>query len=471
MSLHLETSGDDWEGLALRRFEIWQQSPETWAREVLGVELTEPQNRFAQSVVENKRTVVRSANGMGKTHGAAVLLLWFVSTRKGIVISTAPTWSHVKHRLWGEVAKLYRSAKMPLGGEFLPDGCRWKLGEYWEAFGLSTNEESNFQGGHAEHLLILFDEAQGVAPKIWEAAESMMVGEQARWLAIGNPLEPRGDFHKAFQKPDEWSSVTLSALEHPNYLADAEVIPGAVTKTWIDERRLAWGENDPRFQARILGEFPAHGNDRVVPNAFLERAENNHARDEGEGVHLGVDVARFGSDETVLVVMRDGVLESEERLAGKDGLEVAGAVQVLAKKVGIERKDAKTRVHIDPIGVGASVIDSLKAAGWRCDPVNFAERPRGTYKAECGDMAFSNTRAELWWASRELLRLNRLRIPRRFGQTWEELSEPGYTYDSKGRLVVEAKDKIKARLGRSPDGADAVCLALARTGLGANIFI
>jgi len=471
MRLQIETDSAAWADLARKRLEVWMNSPEIWAREVLGVELTEPQNRFAQLVVSNKRTAVRSANGMGKTHGAAVLLLWFCSTRKGIVLSTAPTWSHVKHRLWGEVAKLYRSSQLPLGGDFLPDGCRWRLGDYWEAFGLSTNDESNFQGGHAENLLILFDEAQGVDAKIWGAAESMMVGQKARWLVIGNPLEPKGDFHKAFSKPAEWATATLSALEHPNYIAGEERIPGAVTREWVNERREAWGENDPRYQARILGEFPEQGDDRVVPNAYLEKAVKALAQDSDEGIHIGVDVARFGTDETVLLVMRDGVVEQEKRYAGLDGLQVAGAVQVLAKEVGVTSKDALRRIHIDPIGVGASVMDSLKAVGWKCDAVNFAEKPRGTYRDECGDMAFANQRAELWWACRELLRLNRLCIPSRFGHTWEELSEPGYHYDSKGRLVVEAKDKVKARLGRSPDGADAVCLALARRGPGEQIYL
>ena len=447
-----------WVGFAQKRLSRWRNEPELWAKEVLGIELTEPQARFCNSVVTNKRTVVRSANGMGKTHGAAVLLLWYVSTRRGIVISTAPTWSHVRLRLWGEVKKLYNKALIPLGGDMLE--CRWKLGDYWEAYGLSTREESNFQGGHAENILLLFDEAQGVAPKIWEAAESMMVGEKARWLAIGNPLEPKGDFFKAFTSPDSWNPITLSALEHPNYIHDREIIPGAVTKGWAEARRLEWGENDPRYQARILGVFPEAGADRIVPMAYLEKSCETGS-DEGEGYHLGIDVARFGSDETVFAIVKDNVLEEEIRLAGKDGNEIAGRVLKECERLGIPRKEAR-RIHVDVIGVGASVVDALKAEGWRADPVSFAEKARGTYKEECGPLDFANQRAELYWATRELLRLGLASIPRKFGSTWEELTEPSYSYDRKGRLLVEPKDAIKKRINRSPDGADAFCLALAR---------
>lgn len=454
-----------------KRLAEWRLDPALWAKEVVGVEMTAPQRRFAESVVKHKRTVVRSANGTGKTHGAALLLLWYVMTRRAIVLATAPTWSHVKHRLWGEVVKAYKSSRIPLGGTLLPDGCRLKCGEKWEAFGLSTNDESNFQGGHAENLLIIFDEAQGIRPKIWEAAESMVVGGSARWLAIGNPLEPRGEFYKAFQEPQYWNAITLSALDHPNITEGREVVPGAVSKEWVEERLEAWGETDPRYLARVLGEFPEAGLDNVVPLRFLEKSLEKGVGDPGEGSHLGVDVARFGPDETVITLVVDGVLKKEHRLAGKDGNEVSGEVIAQARSAGIKQDDAIDRIHVDPIGVGASVVDSMLRSGWRVDSANFAAKPRNIYREESGEMAFANYRAELWWAVRELARLNRVVIPKKFGATWTELVEPSYHYDSKGRLVVEEKDKVKARLGRSPDGADAFVLALSRMANRPAVFL
>ena len=86
-------------------------------------------------------------------------------------------------------------------------------------------------------------------------------------------------------------------------------------------------------------------------------------------------------------------------------------------------------------------------------------------------MAFANLRAELWWSVRELARRKRIVIPKKFGSTWSELIEPSYHYNSRGALVVEEKDKGKARLGRSPDGADAFVLALSRLGTRPNIFL
>jgi len=437
----------------------WRDNPADFIWDVLGCQLTDQQKSVLDAIVNNKRVAVRSGNGLGKTHLAACTILWFLYTRESFILSTGPTASHVRTHLWGNVRKLWNAATMPLGGELLTTAIR--LAPYWEAQGVATSDPSNFQGGHAENLLLIFDEAQAVDPQFWEAAESMMSGKNARWLVIGNPLEAKGEFYRAFRRPEEWASVTLSALDHPNYKTEEEVIPGATTYEWVEERRRGWGEDDPRFIARGLGEFPEAGDDRVVPIGFLDRCANEGGMDAGEGIHLGVDVARFGSDETVIAVVEDNVLLEEIKLANLDGNEVSGHVIKIAQKNGISQSDAN-RIHVDVIGIGASAVDALKDSGWKVDSVDFSTSQRNIYGEECGPMEFANLRAEMYWAARELLRLKLACVPRKFGSTWEELTEGGYSYDRKGRLLVEPKKDIKKRLGRSPDGADAFVLSLAR---------
>jgi len=441
------------------RVECWRNEPAEFIWDVLGCRLTDQQKLVLDAIVANKRVAVRSGNGLGKTHLAACAILWYLYTRESFILSTGPTASHVRTHLWGNVRKLWNGARIPLGGELLTTAIR--LAPYWEAIGVATSDPSNFQGGHAENLMLVFDEAQAVDPEFWEAAESMMSGKNARWLVIGNPLEAKGEFYRAFRKPEEWTPVTLSALEHPNYKMKEEVIPGATTYEWVEERRIGWGERDPRFIARVLGEFPEAGDDRIVPVGYLDRCANEDGGDEGEGVHLGVDVARFGADETVIAVVEDNVLQREIRLANLDGNQVAGHVIKVAQKNGIRKSDAM-RIHVDVIGIGASAVDALKDSGWKVDPVDFSSSQRGIYGDECGPMEFANLRAEMYWAARELLRLKLACVPRKYGSTWEELSEGGYSYDRKGRLLVEPKKDIKKRLGRSPDGADAFVLSLAR---------
>lgn len=423
--------------------------------------ITEQQVQIVDALRDNKRVAVRSANGIGKTFLAGLIALHFGTTRESLVITTAPTAEHVKTKLWGEIRGLHENSAVPLGGELLT--TRLKMGPKWEIIGLSTKNPNNFQGGHADHILIIFDECQDITQVIWDAAESMMMGYNARWLVIGNPLDARGPFYKCFQRRSEWFPITLSALDHPNYIHRREIIKGATTYEWCEEKRLIWGERDPRYFARVLGQFPVSGSDRVVPLGFLEECNDltDTHPDPDDGIHLGIDVARYGTDESVICVLRDGLLLEEIRLSSMNGQEIAGAVVRAALEHGLTKKDGKERLHVDEIGVGASVVDFLNDMKWGCDPVNFAAAPRGMWSELDGGQEYLNLRAECYWAVRERLRNHTLIIPDDFGETWEELSEPGYTFP-RGKLKIEEKDAIKKRISRSPDGADAVALAQAR---------
>lgn len=451
-----------------RILERWRADPPTWCAEALGepaIDLQDPMLQFLADP-HGRRMAVASANSIGKTNAMAKAMLFWISTRRSMVVTTAPTWALLKQKLWAESARLYRNSTLPLGGVFLADSLRWKVEPKWEAYGLVPRDESSFQGEHAPSVLVIFDEAQGVDAKFWTAAEGMMASEHAKWLVVGNPLQPKGQFYAAFRKPHLWRSHHISALEHPNVVEKRLVIPGAVTHQWVEEMREDWGEEDPRYIARVLGQFPVAGSDRVIPLPFLELADAAFAESLAdpspmEGPHLGVDVARFGDDETVVAIVVDGIAVEERCMAALDGPAVANAVIRIADEYGIDRDDAGTRIHVDEIGIGASVVDALAVKDWHCDAVNFAAKPRGDWPDLTKSMEFRNLRAELYWVTRERLRRKTLVIPAVHGLTWEELTEPGFSYPQ-GLLTVESKEDIKRRLQRSPDRADAVVLAQAR---------
>lgn len=454
----------------------WQNDAQAFATEALGEPFTDQQMPIVRSITGqigkggHKRTLVKSGNSLGKTNIAAKLLLWHGGTRPGYTLTSAPSWSQVQTKLWAEADRLYRRALVPLGGRWMPDSCRWKFGGYWFAHGVSTKDESNLHGGHTKHLFVMFDEAQGIPGVLWDAAEGMMQGEHARWLCIGNPLEARGRFYSNFRKRDEWNALTMSALEHPNVISGEELIPGAVTRDWVEERRREWGEEDPRFLARVLGQFPASAQNLVVSMGYLEKAAEDKGREDGRGLHVGVDVARFGDDESIISTTEDSALVTEDRYAGKDGNELAGIVIAHCRCLGMVPEDAPERIHVDSIGVGAALVDAMAAEGWYVDSVNFGAGPRNNAPDLHGEeMLFANLRAEAYWTVRELLRRGKAHVPAEFGKTWEELAEPTYKYNRRSALLVEEKDKVKARLNRSPDGADAYALALCRAEPGPTI--
>ena len=124
-------------------------------------------------------------------------MLWFLAAYPySRVITTAPTFTQVKELLWREIAVAHPAADGFFDG-MLYD-TRLELAPDWFAIGLSTDRPERFSGHHAEHLLLVVDEASGVDEAIFEAAEGFLTSESARVLLIGNPTSLAGQFHAAF---------------------------------------------------------------------------------------------------------------------------------------------------------------------------------------------------------------------------------------------------------------------------------
>ncbi len=160
--------------------------PIAFSREVLRFEPWSKQQEILCSVRDHRRTAVRSAHGVGKTAIAARTILWFLAAYPNSkVISTAPTWHQVREQLWREVHVAYAAAGGFFDGQL--DDTRLELAPDWFALGLSTDRAERFSGHHAEHLLLVVDEASGMDEAIYTAAESYLTSEGARILLIGNP--------------------------------------------------------------------------------------------------------------------------------------------------------------------------------------------------------------------------------------------------------------------------------------------
>ena len=164
------------------------------AERILGMRLAAAQREILRHMsVPRARLAVRTGHGVGKTYAAAALVLAFGATHPGCrVVTTAPSWLQVRDLLWAEMNALFRRARVPLGGRI--SSTRWQIAEDRFAVGLSTDETERFQGRHAPHVLVVFDEASGVRPALWDAAEGLMAGADGRWLVIGNPTRARGRF-------------------------------------------------------------------------------------------------------------------------------------------------------------------------------------------------------------------------------------------------------------------------------------
>ena len=162
-------------------------------------------------------------------------------------------------------------------------------------------------------------------------------------------------------------------------------------------------------------------------------------------VVVGVDVARFGSDRTVVLMRRGDRVESIRAFSRMDTMSAVGRVMVAVRE---HRPDA---VNVDDIGVGAGVVDRLREQGVRAQGINVAEGPRR-------DRTCANLRAEGYRLLAGRFRDRRIRIPRD-AELISELASLRYRYNSRGRLLMESKESMRKRGAQSPDKADALMLA------------
>ena len=391
-------------------------SPVAFAGEVLGVQLWAKQEEVLTALTTHRRVAVKAGNGLGKGFCAAVAVLWFIHTHQNaaVALSTAPTFRQVRHILWRQLHRLYRPAARTLGGEMLD--TRWELSDERYAMGLSADSADQFQGFHSPNMFIVVDEAEGVSDEIYEAIESVMTSaDPLLLLLIGNPTAMTGAFRRAFYEERQlYRTITISALDSPNVQAGRVVIPGLTTAQWIEERKEIWGEDTPLYRARVLGQFSDQGENTLISLSDIEAAMKHPDPHQdtvgiskpplpmeqggGEDVVLAVDVARFGSDRSVILRRRGDLVEDIQVLRQMDTMQVTGWV------VAAIRQHNPSQVYVDEIGIGAGVVDRLRELGHPVRGINVAHKARQDHR-------FINLRAEGYWNLRERFASGRITIP------------------------------------------------------------
>jgi hypothetical protein len=433
------------------RKERYRQDPVAWMKDRPGEVPWSKQAEIAYSVRDNRQTAVPACHDSGKSWAAAAIALWWIDVHQpgeAFVVTTAPTAHQVKAILWREMNRMH--AKAGLSGQM--NKTDWSIDGQLVAFGRkpSDYDPAVLQGSHANKMLVILDEACGISRSIWTQAETLITSEGSRLLAIGNPDDASGPFAKACRPGSGYNVIKISAFDTPNFTG--EVVAPAVGaqllgKTWVEERRQRWGEGSGLYTAKVLGEFPDLSDDSLLSVSWVERARERSLAEEGEGI-LGVDVARFGSAETVIALRRGGVVRVIYAHSGQDTMQTAGAVaQALNKpRIGMAK--------IDDVGVGGGVLDRLRQLGLPAVGLNGGRRPRDRQR-------FVNARAEWYWHFRELLEHGEVDIDPDDEVLAEQLCSIKYKTDAFGRIQIESKDDMRRRGMASPDRADAVVLAFA----------
>lgn len=455
---------------------------------------------------------ISACHDVGKSWTLARVVIWLATCFPySKIITTAPTGRQVEKILWSEIRAAYRQAKVPLGGRMLT--TEWKITEEgdWFALGFSPSNEaangegqgtqSTFQGFHASGdgmVVVVFDEATGVKPALWTMAEGLLTSANVKFICIGNPTSTQSDFYKCFSNRS-WKKIKLSCFDSPNLiangvttkdallaevdhcraLADDEfsarvkgykvVKPYLLTLRWVVEKALEWGLDSALFLSKCLGEFPEEGDNVAIPLRVVEeaqrRSEDAPTLTSGQRKTIGVDVARFGTDSTVITRM-DGYRVTKKKVLNKrDTTQVVGEIIALCNETPESMPDV---IVIDETGLGAGVVDMLTEARNEGIRITAHVEIRGVQFGEGFDAStvagaklkekYVNVKARMF----DLLAQDmRSRIALLDEEVYlAELPAIQYRYDSKGRMEIESKDQFKKRTGRSsPDHADSLALA------------
>jgi hypothetical protein len=441
--------------------------PVRWVTERLGQTVWSKQREILKAIRDHRRVAVRSCHGVGKSFLAAAAVAHWLDTHppgEAFVVTTAPTAAQVRAILWRYIRRNHKRGKLP--GRV--NQTEWFIDDEMVAYGRkpADQDESSFQGIHARYVLVVIDEACGVPEQLWIAADALTTNSDCRILAIGNPDNPAAHFRKVCMPGSGWHVIGISAYDSPN-LTDEDVPEELqqvlVSASWVEEKRREWGEDNPLYRSKVLGEFADDAPNQVVRTADVAacRVPSDVAPAEEEllPVELGVDVGG-GGDETV-------IRERRGRRAGREWRATTDRPEKIAPMIlAAIRETGATAVKVDSIGIGFGVIGELRNLANQgthrahIEAVNVAERASEPDK-------FINLRAELWWqVGRGLSERGGwdLSAMANGDTTVAQLLEPRWSVDPQGRIRVEPKDDIRKRLGRSPDNADALLLAFYSAG-------
>lgn len=260
-----------------------QIDPVWWIETFLDCKLWKKQREILSSLVTERRIAVASGHELGKSFISGAGALWFLFTHPNSkVITTANTFVQVRTVIWTEIRTQHKKLeeRFSYAGEIFLTELR--LDTDWWAIGLSSDNPDAFQGRHAEHLLIIVDEACGISYETFYAIEGSAASPGNRVLLIGNPTDPNTYFGHTFSgKVPGWMKMSMSCYESPNiYLGsdgkyhnyDPLPYPFLVEMEWINEKKRQWGINNPQYIARVLGQFPEQSEDQLISGRYISAA-------------------------------------------------------------------------------------------------------------------------------------------------------------------------------------------------------
>ena len=444
--------------------------PVAFQQQVLRRNLWSIQQEICNAIATTRSVAIKGCHGSGKTYLVAGMVPYeLLSDPECIVLTLAPTLRQVKTH-WNEVNGAINSLPFKIPE---PSTTMWKLSDKSYAQGFSSSKGVNAQGFHGRRVLIIADEAIGIIGDVWDAIEGIRAAGEVRIVTLCNPTVPSGPVFDSFTKGRSQpghKTFTISAFDTPNLaglnleellrLPDADLdhapFPWLTRRRWVVEMFHKWGPQNPRFQARVMGEFPQQASDAVFQLAWIEAAAAPYEPEELNQyrqffIQVGMDVAGPGNDETAVCARIGSHVVATDSWVKADPLdEVLQFLGRLRQRF----RGAPIVILGDAVGVGYHFLRSIARE-------QFDVREFMAGAAPVDGVKFKNAKAEAYWQLREWMQEGHVH-----GVTDEDtkaqLSAVIYRETARGLIEIEPKKEALKRGVASPDRAEALVMAFTK---------
>lgn len=425
-------------------------------RDLFGVEPDPAQARVLDAFPTCPRIAMQSCTGSGKTATLAWLAWNFLLTRPHPIIgATSITASNLKSNLWSELARWYGISPLLQSAFELQKSqiisrefpATWKLeARAFAGDADATTVANALRGLHAKYVMWLLDETGAYPEAVLPTCEAIFSGDpvEAHIVQAGNPTNLGGPLYQAATKSRRhWFVVEITADPDD---------PHRTPRVSIDHARKhieTYGRDNPWVLVNIFGKFPPSSFNALIGPDEITEAFRRSPREYEIGRApkiIGVDVARFGDDRSVMA-KREGILMHPFRIA-RNVDSTAGAGWVLREFLEFQA----SAIFVDGTGgFGSGWVDQLRALGQAPIEVHFS--------AEAGNKArYANKRTEMYFDFVEWIRRGGA-LPET-PELVAELSMTTYTFKD-DKMILEPKEDVKAKIGHSPDISDAAALTFA----------
>lgn len=404
------------------------------------------------------KIAVKSGQGPGKTYMSSLVGLWrSIRSENAKLIVTAPSMNQCKDA-W--LAQALKHVENPAAHPYLRRifkftgtgyGCFGKHQRIWGCMLKTASNPENIRGQHATDMDIIVEEASGCDDEVLAILRGTQSNKGGLFLMIGNPSKREGMFYDAFHsEAGTWWSRSWNAEETP----DSE---------WFDQGRNRdmeekFGRESDFYRVNVLGEFPQSDPDSIIPEEWLVSCMESVTLEAMLDVEfrgkvrqqIGLDFARFGSDESCVGYVQGNALLTLDNYSHWEPLDVVDRAFMHQARLGWE--DRKTVYVPDATGIGQGVlgyfyrhqkrVHEFHAGGKAANPKMFADKV-----------------TEAYFNFRELVRTKNVWIPEN-KILHKQLVTRKYFMTAKRQLILEQKDAYKKRGYESPDRADTAVQAL-----------